>query len=264
MKDGAPQRKSAGLTTATNFVNKSHKDPTANNTNTMILRLPITTDHDKLSQVKITHSNSLLQQDLEKWLDLELVDDVITDGNENAEFGSRLIADGLGMKQSLTKANWSTHAYENEHCKSCTRKHVDTKSPQTECFTGCITDDWLEPASDWNQWNEPAYVERMINLSSSLQSYSLNKTTDDSEMAAEKPYRSKIHKCLSKINYVSKVGKKGVKYCNRKNPINDRKISTSNSAAAQKTSQSNVLMDKCCTYCTDKATCGTEWQVSDI
>ena len=226
MKDGAPQRKSAGLTTATNLVNKSYKDPAANNTNTTISRLPITTDHDKLPQVKLTHSDSLLRRDLGKWLNLELVDDVNTDGNENAEF------DCLGMKQSLTEINWSTHAYENELCKSRTRKHVDTKSPQKECLTGCITDDWLEPASDWNQWNEPAYVERMINLSSSLQSYNLNKITEDSEMAAEKPYRSKIHKCLGKINYVSKVGKKGVKYSNRKNPISDRKISTSNSAAA--------------------------------
>ena len=185
------------------MVNKSHKDPSAK------------ADHDKLPQVKITHSNSSLQYG--KWLNLELVDDVKTDGNENAELDSQLlIADYLGMKQSLTEVNWSTHA------ESRTCEHVDTNSPQKECLTGCITNDWLEPASDWNQWNEPAYVERIINLSSSLQSYSLNKITDDSDMAAEKPNRSKIHKCLGKSNYVSKVSKKGVKYCNRKKPIKNQ------------------------------------------
>jgi hypothetical protein len=225
-------------------VNK-HSTQAATNTNTTtpgILRLPVNpTDNDKPSQVKITHSDSSVQHDGGKWLNLELVDDVSISGNE-------------GLKQSLVEVNWSTHAYENEHCKSCTGKHVDTKSPQKECLTGCTIDDWLEPANDWNQWKQPAYVEKISKLSSSLQNYSidsLNEITDASETTiadctsiAEKSKRSKIHKRLGKSNYMSK---KGVKDCNRKRPIvvSDKKISAS--AATPSSSQSNVSMDKCCT-----------------
>ncbi len=241
------------------MVNK-HSTQATTNTNTTtpdILRLPVNpTDNDKPSQVKITHSDSSVQHDIDggKWLNLELVEDVNTSGNE--ELISPLIVDSRSLKQSLVEVNWSTHAYENELCKLCTCKHVDTKSPQKECLTGCTIDDWLEPANDWNQWKQPAYVKKISKLSSSLRNYSidsLNEITVASETTiadctsiAEKPKRSKIHKRLpmGKSNYMSK---KGVKDCNRKRPIvvSDKKISTS--AATSSSSQSNVSMDKCCT-----------------
>ena len=194
-----------------------------------------------------------LRYDHGKWLNLELVDD----GNENAEVNSNspLIVECLGVKNSLTNNYWSAHTYENEFRKS--HKCVNTKSPQRECITGCTTDDWLEPANDWNQWNEPAYVERMNKITSSLQSYTANLIADASEMAAvdcmsivEMRHRSKIHECLSKSDYVSKFSKKGVKCCRKKLTISDKKVRSS--AIAQNTPQSNVSMDKCCT---DSATC---------
>ena len=265
LKDGAPQAaRSAGLTTATDSVSSSQNISSAkagNDTNTTSLRLPIT---DKPPQA-LTHGDSSPQQDLGEWLNLELVNDVDTD---SAELHSPLTADCLGMKQSL---NWSTHAYENEEkpCKSRAYKqcHIDIKLQQKECLTSHIGDDWLEPANDWNQWNEPAYVERMINLSSSLQSYtSLNNHAITTEMATAncmsitgKHYGNKINKCVGRSNYMSKVSKGAKHYTNRKKPVSDKKICASKVAASsQKTSQSNISMEKCtcCTCYTDKATSG--------
>lgn len=255
LEDGAPQKNSAGLTTTTNLVNKAIKDPSAKAASniTDILRMQPTTDNNDSSQVDIAH-NSSVQHDHGKWLNLELVDDVSTGGNEDTELCSSLVVGCLGMKQSLAEVNWSTPV--NEFCKShiCTCNNVNTRSPQKE-LTGCVTDDWLEPASDWNHWREPAYVERMINLSNSLQSYTLNnlnEIADTSETTAahctnivEKPCRSKVHKCLGKT--VSKSSQKGVKYCRRQ--IGNKNIA---SAAAQSTPQSKVSISK---WCTTKAAC---------
>lgn len=270
LKDGAPQAgRSAGLTTVTDSVSSSHKAPSAkatNDMNTTSLRLPIT---DKPAQVKLTqcHGDSSPQHDLGEWLNLELVDDVNTEGNGNAELGSPLTADCLGMKKSLTEVTWSTHPYENENftekpCISCAHQqsHADIKLRQKECLTDYIANDWLEPAKDWNQWNEPAYVERMINLSSSLHSCtSLNNhvIADATKMAISIMGKHYGNKCLGRSNHASKVSKGAKYYCRR--PVSDKttcalKVAT----AAQKTCQSNISMGKCvcCTCYADKATPG--------
>lgn len=239
------------------MINKPRKDLStkgASNTITTtpdILKLPVNTTNNKPSQAKITQSDSSVQHDCGKWLNLELVDEIGTSGNE--ELISPLIVDSLGLKRSLTEVNWSIHAYEN---KSHAHKHVDTKSSPKKYLAGFTIGDWLEPANDWNQWKQPAYVERMISLSSSLQSNSndsvneipdaLEITAADCTSIAEKSKRSKLHRCLGKRNFMT-LCKKGVKYCNRKRSIivSDKKIS--DSAATWSTSQSNVPMDKCCT-----------------
>ena len=252
------------------MVGKPKKDLSAkgaSNTNTAtpgILKFPVNTTDNRPSQAKITHSDSSVQHDCGKWLNLELVDEMGTGGNE--ELSSPLIVDSLGLKQSLTEVNWSIHGYEN---KSHVHKHVETKSPPKKCRTGFTIDDWLEPANDWNQWKQPAYVERMINLSSSLQSNSNDSVNDipdaleitaaDCTSITEKSNRTKIliHKCLGKRNYMT-LSKKGVKVCNRNRStiVRDKKVSAS--AATWSTSQSNVPMDKCCT---DKTTYGHLEQV---
>ena len=216
---------------------------------------------DKLAQAKICGDSSL-QHDLGEWLNLELVDDVGTDGNENAELDSLLVTDCLGMKQSHNEVNWSDPTYKNAVFTKnlCTHKCANTR--RKECFTGCTTDDdWLEPADDWNQWTEPGYVERMINLSSSLQSHTISNLNEATEMITTEKYnsfcRSKTCKCLGKSNGASKISKR-VKKCNRKRLISDhRKIYVRKfAAAAVQKSQSNVLMDNCCTRHTDEAAFG--------
>lgn len=105
--------------------------------------------------------------DLEEWLYLELFDNVNTEeifGNDvNPE---RLISDCLDTKQSLNELNCSSgldHVYKNANFNS--HGHRNTSEENTSIFPDNVL---LEPVEDWNQWNEPSYVERMISLCNSL------------------------------------------------------------------------------------------------
>ena len=107
-------------------------------------------------------------QVLEEWLSLELIDDIDTDlkvGDENATEHYPLLAhpDCLSMKQSLNEVNnplCLDHTVNSDVFTCTAHKTTTSTGRKNYCFTD---DELLEPADDWNQWNEPAYVERIIN-----------------------------------------------------------------------------------------------------
>ena len=118
--------------------------------------------------------------DLEEWLYLELFDDVNTEesfGNDvTSELTSVLISDCQDTKLSFNELNCSSalgHVCKNADVSSQTT----SKGNALDSFPD---NELLKPAEDWNQWNEPSYVERMISLCNSL-NYSRRINVIDSE-----------------------------------------------------------------------------------
>ena len=140
------------------------------------INLPNIQDDDKLAEeVKefvISYGCPSLQQqfsscqhDLEDWLYLELVDDIDNNMFANVttpELSSILTSDCL---QSLNEVN---HASLVDHDPKTSYEHKNISSGYKE---PCMGDSLLlEPVDDWNNWNEPIYIEKMIHLCNSLNS----------------------------------------------------------------------------------------------
>ena len=170
---------------------------------------------------------SSFQDDLEDWLDLELVDDIDTDvmfdNDPMPELSSVLISDCLGMNHSLNEVNYSS-VLDNvpKHVDStCSGRQISVKSKES-----CYANEVLEPVDDWNQWNEPTYVERMINLCNFL---NRNKKSDVMEHGNNTHSKVKANCSTGKV-----IKKTQVKTIDRNNHTSKIKRRTDNSDKVKK------------------------------
>ena len=187
LKDGAPLASTPQSTTSSSSVNSSANGTKTTVTTSAMKDSDIAVGNDidnklaeEVKEFVISCSHPSLEQgvnyshahDLEEWLCLELIDGVDTDavvGNNAAHhLYSGLISDCQDTRQSLNELNCPSvldHARQNTTSTCHGHKFTTTSKERLGSF---VNDDLLEPVEDWNQWNEPAYVERMINLCNTL------------------------------------------------------------------------------------------------
>ena len=238
LKDGAPPETSPHVHRSVNTTCQDGQGRRDNDNNLGLqLDLDIQIDDELEERVRELVSSwgfSPSLNDSEDWLSLELVNDIDVDvRSDNLDLSSMLISDNLDTDKSLNEINFPsvlfcTQKDQESLCHS--HKPADSR-PGHDKHLGA--DDLLRPASNWNMWNEPVYVERMITLCNALfctdghgNSRESNRNSGGKIRASQSsprikfpsPNRSKVSRLTKKTK--SPPSSKQIKFCGNEHTPN--------------------------------------------